>query len=117
MKREAHMDDARRLLPPAEQTERVDPLDVLVCGKLLVERHARPDRLEFVLFGELSSEATQAVERQLLDGAPAAALLDLTHADVADPAALSRLVDRQGEEHRAGRQLLLRIAPDQVAQL
>lgn len=117
MKREAHMDDARRLLPPAGQSERVDALDLLVCDEVLVERYERPERLEFVLFGPLSSEATEAVERQLLDGAPDTALLDLTHVDVAEPAALSRLVDRQREEHRAGRQLLLRIAPDQVAQL
>lgn len=117
MKREAHRDDADRLLSAAPQPERADPLDVLVCGNLLVERHDRGDRLNYVLFGLLDADATETVEAQLLKGSEDTILLDLTHLNVAEPVALCRLVERQREEHQAGRQLLLRIAPEQVAQL
>jgi ABC-type transporter Mla MlaB component len=82
-----------------------------------VERHDGPDGLAFVLFGQLHSEAAGTVEAQLLDASEDTVLLDLTHLTVAEPAGLCRLVDRQREEHQAGRQLLVRIAPEQVAQL
>lgn len=111
------MNDARRLLSPAGQPERADPLDVSVCGGLLVERRERADRIEFVLFGELDREAARAVELTLLEGAPSTVLLDLTYLSGAESAAMCRLVDRQRADYRAGRQLLLRIAPSQVSQL
>ena len=70
-----------------------------------------------MLFGELDREAARAVELTLLEGAPSTVLLDLTCLSGAESAAMCRLVDRQRADYRAGRQLLLRIAPSQVSQL
>jgi ABC-type transporter Mla MlaB component len=117
MKPHAHANDAHRLLRPAASPERLASLEILVCGDLLVERRQHPERVELVLFGQLHRRAAESVEAQLLDACEDPVLLDLTHLDLAEPAALGRLADRQREEHQAGRQVLLRIAPEQVAQL
>lgn len=117
MKREVHMDEVGQLRSAASQPRRADSLDVIVCGELLVERHERAGRLEFVLFGALGAGAAASVEAELLDDGKTPVLVDLTHLDFTEPSALCRLVDRQREEHLAGRQLLLRIAPEQVTQL
>lgn len=121
------MNDARRLLSPAGPAGRGDPADVSACGGLLVERHERVDRIEFVLFGELDRDAARVVELALLEdatatatapaAAPATVLLDLTYLSATEPAAVRRLIERQRADYRAGRQLLLRIAPQQVSQL
>jgi ABC-type transporter Mla MlaB component len=44
-------------------------------------------------------------------------LVDLTRLDSVEPAGLRSLIDHQRREQEAGRQLLLRIAPDQVLEL
>ncbi len=119
MKREASTDDVLRSAYPATRPThtKTESLDIAVLGGLLVELHGHDGELELKLFGRLDGESARLLESGLLTGLPDTALLDATNLDTVEPAALRSLTDRQREQQRAGRQLLLRIAPHQVADL
>ena len=118
MKHNASMDDAAGLAPtsigaPGLGADVSGILDVAVLGGALVERRQDPAGLELRLFGRLDRDASDL----LGTAAVPVVQVDLTRLDSVDPVALRSLVERQRSEHEAGRQLLLRIAPDQVAAL
>ncbi len=111
------MGDALRLLAEVDGEAHAERIEIGVAGDLVVEARAAPGRLELLPFGALNIESERAIERELLASAPAIVLLDLTELEAADPAALRRLLARQRHDHRAGRELLLRIAPAQASAL
>jgi ABC-type transporter Mla MlaB component len=121
MKREPSMDDLQSLAcrpaSPGHDTAAVGTPDVAVLPGVLVERHEDTAGLQLTLFGRLDGVAADLLQASLLADLPHGALLDLSRLDRVDPAALRGLVDRQRDELRAGRQLLLRIAPHQVSEL
>jgi hypothetical protein len=113
-RRESSFDGVHGVALPAAVPSSAATLDIAVLGGMLVERFEDSDRLELKLFGRLDVES----ERLLEDVLPGdAGLLDLSCLDSTDPAALRTLTARQREEHQAGRDLLLRIAPHQASQL
>ncbi|HWD65758.1 MAG TPA: hypothetical protein VG405_11345 [Solirubrobacteraceae bacterium] len=113
-KRESSLDGVHGVAFPAAVSPAAATLDIAVLGGMLVERSEDSDHLELKLFGRLDDES----ERLLEDVLPAGTdLLDLSGLDCTEPAALRTLTGRRREEHQAGRELLLRIAPHQASQL
>lgn len=111
------MDEVLRLALPATGPTATGSLDIAALAGLLVERREQASELELTLFGRLDGESARLLESSLLAELPTTALLDLTALDTVEPAALGKLIDRQRAEHRAGRQLLLRITPHQASEL
>jgi ABC-type transporter Mla MlaB component len=117
MKREASVDDILRLASRAPGPAPTESLDIVVLAGLLVELHEHSGELDLKLFGRLDGGSARLLESSLLARLRTSALLDLTNLDAIEPAALRRLTDHQREALRAGRQLLLRIAPHQASEL
>lgn len=111
------MDDVQSRASPGHDTAAAGALDVAVLPGVLVERHDDAEGLQLKLFGQLDGPAADLLQASLLADLPHGALLDLSHLDRVDPAALRTLLDRQRDDLRNGRQLLLRIAPHQVSEL
>ncbi len=116
MKRDAHADQFSGLSWPEAET-RPEPLELAVCGELLIERRDFEGHLGYALFGRLDLNSTRWICSELLAGAPGIVLLDLAALAMADPAALLALIDRQRDDHREGRQLLLRLDSRQLSWL
>lgn len=111
------MDDVQSLASPGQDAAAAGTLDVAVLPGVLVERHENAGGLQLRLFGQLDGPAADLLQSTLLADLPHGAVLDLSHLDRVDPAALRSLIDRQRDDLRAGRQLLMRIAPHQVSEL
>ncbi|HET9719439.1 MAG TPA: hypothetical protein VFP55_05125 [Solirubrobacteraceae bacterium] len=111
------MDDVKSPAAPGPDTAAAGSLDVAVLPGVLVERHEDAEGLRLKLFGRLDGPAAELLQASLLADLPQGALLDLSQLDRVEPAALMSLIDRQRDDLRAGRQLLLRIAPHQVSEL
>jgi hypothetical protein len=108
------MDDVLRPVSPGCGCASTESLDIAALGGLLVELHEHHGERDLRLFGRLDRESARLLESGLLADLPPTTLLDLTNLDTVEPDALRSLTDRQREQLRAGRQLLVRIAPHQI---